>query len=37
MDSIGLTITALGLLAFAFIPLTLVADAIHARNLGGDQ
>ena len=37
MSSLAFTLTALGLLAFAFIPLTLVADAIHARTLGGDQ
>lgn len=37
MDSIGLTITALGFIALAFIPLTVAADFIHARTVGGDQ
>ena len=37
MYPLAFTLTALGLLAFAFIPLTLVADAIHAHTLGGDQ
>ena len=36
MMSIGFTLTALGLLALAFIPLTALADFIHAHTYKGD-
>jgi hypothetical protein len=36
MSALAFTLTALGLLAFAFIPLTALADFIHARTYKGD-
>jgi hypothetical protein len=37
MSSLAFTLTALGLLALAFIPLTALADAIHNHTYKGNR
>ncbi len=37
MSALAFTLTALGLLALAFIPMTALADFIHARTYKGNR